>query len=140
MAKAKTNDEVINQANDVTMGISPEEMARLKAELKAELMLQMANEMSASAPTEEKSHFTPDPSLEEYVEVELFKDGRQYKDDLYIGLNDGNCVVQRGKKVKMKRKHALILEQSLRQDVLSAEYSERKQNEFVDATSELYGR
>lgn len=131
---AKTKNEEL-QTDNATVGISPEELARIKAELMAELRLQMKSE--AGTVTDTKSHFIPDPSLEEYVERELFKDGRRYKDDVYIGVNDGNCVVQRGRKVKMKRKYALILDQSLKQDVASAEYSESKQREFVDATETL---
>ena len=137
MAKAK-NEEMIAQTETANMGISPDELARIKSELMAELRLQMKNE--ADTVTDPKTaHFVPDPSFEEYVELELFKDGRRYKDDVYIGINGGNCMVQRGKKVKIKRKYALILEQSLKQDVVSAEYSELKQKEFIDATASLNG-
>lgn len=59
--------------------------------------------------------------LEEYVEVELFKDNGKYSDDVYVSVNDDNCVIKRGEPVKIKRKFALVLEQSRKQNAKTAE-------------------
>ncbi len=54
--------------------------------------------------------------LEEYVEVKLFKDGKDYRDDVFVSVNGESCLIKRGEPVKIKRKFALVLEQSERQD------------------------
>lgn len=53
--------------------------------------------------------------LNEEVEITLHKDDGRYKDDVVVILNGTAIVVPRGKKVKIKRKYALIIEQSLGQ-------------------------
>ena len=73
-----------------------------------------------------------DPYLEEYVEVQLFKDGKDYKDDVFVSCNGENCLIKRGVPVRIKRKFALILEQSARQDVSAAEYAQQRRREFSE--------
>ena len=53
--------------------------------------------------------------LNEEIEVLLHKDDGRYKDDVVVILNGTAMVVPRGKKVKIKRKYALIIEQSMGQ-------------------------
>ena len=53
--------------------------------------------------------------LNEEVEIMLHKDDGKYKDDVVVILNGTAMVVPRGKKVKIKRKYANIIEQSLGQ-------------------------
>lgn len=103
----------------------------LKAELKAEVAAELKAEAEAEAAAAEtaKKH-VPDPSLEEYVQVQLFKDGKDYKDDVFVSVNGENCVIKRGHPVKIKRKFALVLEQSQAQDVRAAEYAESMQREY----------
>ena len=62
--------------------------------------------------------------------VVLFKDGKDYKDDVYVSVNGENCRIQRGVPVKIKRKFALVLEQSQAQDVRAAEFAEARQSEY----------
>lgn len=59
--------------------------------------------------------------LEEYVEVELFKDNGKYSDDVYVAVNGENCIIKRGEPVKIKRKFANVLEQSRKQDAKTSE-------------------
>lgn len=70
--------------------------------------------------------------LEKYVTVKLFKDKEKYKDDVFVSVNGENCVIQRGKDVRIKKKFALVLESSLKQDQFAAMYSEGLQNEFLE--------
>ena len=88
--------------------------------------------MADAKKTKETAAPVADPSLEEYVEVQLFKDGKDYKDDVFVSINGENCLIRRGIPVKIKRKFALILEQSQRQDVIAAEYAESKQREYKE--------
>lgn len=58
--------------------------------------------------------------LDEYVMVKLFKDNDKYKGDVYVAVNGQNCVIKRGEWVKIKRKFALVLNQSEIQDARTA--------------------
>ncbi len=58
---------------------------------------------------------------EELVELKLFKDNDRYKDDVFVGCNGENVVIQRGVKVNIKRKFAEILEHSEIQDFETTE-------------------
>lgn len=59
--------------------------------------------------------------LEEYVDVKLFKDADRYSDDVYVAVNGQNCLIKRGEWVKIKRKFALVLDQSEIQDMKTSE-------------------
>ncbi len=131
---AGNTPENSTQAN----GTSPEssafvmsaDIAALKAEIRDELRAELEKEKAKVAEVATKPVVKKDDRLEEYVEVRLFKDGKRYKDDVFLCVNGENCVVQRGVPVKIKRKFAIVLEQSMKQDLDSAEYSEAKQAEF----------
>ena len=71
--------------------------------------------------------------LNEYVAVKLFRDNDRYKDDVYVAVNGQNCIVKRGEWVKIKRKFALVLDQSEIQDMQTAEYLEAEQARFREA-------
>lgn len=74
--------------------------------------------------------------LEEYVEVKLFKDNGKYKDDVYVCVNGENCLIKRGVKVKIKKKFAMVLEQSDLQDYLTSQLMENKEAEYQAAARE----
>ena len=61
---------------------------------------------------------------EEMVEVMLFKDNKDYKDDVFVSVNGENCVIKRGIPVKVKRKFALVLEDSSKQDAAAMAFME----------------
>ncbi|MDO5478118.1 MAG: hypothetical protein Q4G23_03035 [Clostridia bacterium] len=58
--------------------------------------------------------------LNEEVEMMLHKDDGRYKEDIVVILNGTALVVPRGEKVKIKRKYANIIEQSLGQQAKTA--------------------
>ncbi len=68
--------------------------------------------------------------LEEYIAIKLFKDNDRYKDDVYVAINGKNCVIKRGEWVKIKRKFAMVLDQSEIQDSKAAALMEAEQNRF----------
>jgi hypothetical protein len=103
--------------------------------LKAELLAELKAELAAAPAKKEPQ--PPDPWLEEYVTVQLFKDGGKYKDDVYVAVNGENCVIKRGLPVEIKRKFALVLDASQEQDVRAAEYAAEKAREF-DKEAKLY--
>lgn len=69
--------------------------------------------------------------LNEYVTVKLFKDNNRYRDDVFVAVNGKNCVIKRGEWVKIKRKFAMVLDQSEIQDMQTEEMLEAEQNRFL---------
>ena len=69
--------------------------------------------------------------LEEYIAIKLFKDNDRYKDDVYVAINGKNCVIKRGEWVKIKRKYALVLDQSEIQDTKAAQLMQTEQSRFL---------
>ncbi|MBE6594199.1 MAG: hypothetical protein E7644_00210 [Ruminococcaceae bacterium] len=70
--------------------------------------------------------------LNEYVEVKLFRDNEKYKDDVYVAINGKNCVIRRGVWTRIRRKFALLLDQSEIQDLRTAELMDREAGRFAD--------
>ena len=64
------------------------------------------------------------------VEIELFRDNKDYKDNVFVAVNGESCVIARGKKVKVKKKFADVIYQSMRQDIKTARLMEGKSDEF----------
>lgn len=68
----------------------------------------------------------------EYVTRELFKDSGSYKDDVFIAVNGKSVVVKRGEKVKLEKKYAEALDNSIVQDKATAKLMEEKAEEFAN--------
>ncbi len=64
------------------------------------------------------------------VEIELFRDNRDYKDNVFVAVNGESCVIARGKKVRIKKKFADVIENSMRQDIKTARLMDNKSDEF----------
>lgn len=64
------------------------------------------------------------------VEIELFRDNKDYKDNVFVAVNGESCVIARGRKVKIKKKFADVIENSMRQDVKTARLMDNKSDEF----------
>ena len=75
--------------------------------------------------------------LNEYVSIKLFRDNDKYKDDVYVAVNGKNCIIKRGEWVKVRRKFALVLDQSEIQDLKTAEYLESEQKKFMEQSGEV---
>ena len=71
--------------------------------------------------------------LEEPVTIQLFKDGKDYKDDLFISVNNKRWQIKRGLPVTVPRKVMLLIADSEIQSIKAAEYSDQKQNEYQKA-------
>lgn len=68
--------------------------------------------------------------MREEIEIELFFDGDKYKDDVTVGVNGKTWLIQRGKKVRVPRYVAAVLENSLEQDKASAMRQRELENAF----------
>lgn len=81
--------------------------------------LRYENEKKATQKAEEIA--AAQEYLEEYVDVKLFKDTDKYSEDVYVAVNGQNCLIKRGEWVKIKRKFAIVLDQSEIQDMKTSE-------------------
>lgn len=104
-------------------------------------MLEMAKAEAAKIVAQAKESVGVDPQLEEkrkadlargeeYVEVKLFKDNGRYKDPVFVAVNGENCVIERGVRVKIKRKFAEVLDNSDNQDYETSRLMDAKSEEF----------
>ena len=93
----------------------------------AEIETEPTAEVKPKTPAEMEAY------LNEYVSVKLFRDNDRYKDDVYVAVNGHNCLIKRGEWVKVKRKFALVLDQSEIQDMQTAEMLEAEQARFREA-------
>lgn len=52
--------------------------------------------------------------LDEKVPLMLFRDGRDYRDDVYVAINGTRMQIKRGERVMVPRKIAMVIEESNR--------------------------
>ena len=115
-----------------------EALSALRAEYEAKLAEKEAENalLKAKKKTEdearEKSVAQAQKQLEEYVSVKLFKDGDKYRDNVYVAVNGENCIIKRGEWVRIKRKFAMVLDQSEIQDIKTAALIESEQSKFAE--------
>ena len=75
--------------------------------------------------------------LNEYVEIKLFKDNDRYKDDVYVAINGKNCLIRRGEWTRIRRKFAMLLDQSEVQDMRTAAMIAGESERFLRASHAL---
>ena len=122
---AKNEKKIEEQAEQI---VSPEleaikaQIAKMIADARAEAeaIITNAKEQAKNAADGKSVMSEEAKKAEEYwneeVEIQLFKDSGKYKDDVYVAVNGQNCLIQRGKPVRVKRKFAEALRRSLEQD------------------------
>ena len=110
-----------------------------KAKEEAEKIIADANAQVGGELTEDqkKANEAEKAYYNEYVEIELFKDNSKYKDDVTVSVNGETCLVQRGKKVKIKRKFAQVLEDSRLQDIKTSDFISLKTRELEEKEGKL---
>lgn len=67
---------------------------------------------------------------EELVEIELFRDNKDYKDDVFVCVNGRAMQIKRGVKVKIPKPFAEAIEHSIKQTKIAARLMDEKQDEF----------
>lgn len=118
-------------------------MSALKAEYEAKLLEKDAEiallKNIENSKKEEKMRRkkAAEDYLNEYVSIKLFRDNDKYKDDVYVAVNGKNCIIKRGEWVKIRRKFALVIDQSEIQDLKTAEFLEAQQKKFEEAKDVL---
>ena len=110
-----------------------------KAEAKAivESAKEEAKAVANGKPTMSEEAKKVDAYWNEEVEIQLFKDSGKYKDDVYVAVNGENCLIQRGKPVKVKRKFAETLRRSLEQDNETADMIRELESDYEKRSDKL---
>jgi len=96
-----------------------------------------AVENTADEGVAENTASVSDDYLEELVEIMLFKDSDKYSDDLVVTLNGKNYQIKRGVKVMVPRKVQLVIEDSMKQAGLAADYEEEAQQQYKELENRL---
>lgn len=142
---ATKKNETVEETKTTTLEEMQAQMAAMLAEAQAakaeaERLLAEAQQMTNGKmkTAERAAQIEADKARgEELVEVKLFKDTGKYKDDVFVGVNGENCVIQRGERVQIKRKFAEVLDHSEHQDYETSLMIEQKSREGAKALSEM---
>lgn len=132
---AEKKAEPINLA-DVTKQVeamlaqAKAEAEKIVADAKASVSGELTEEQK-KAEEERKAYWN------ELVPITIFKDSNKYKDDVFVSVGDETCQIQRGKRVMIKRKFAEVLEQSMQQDLKTAELIDKKSSEGAEAVAKF---
>lgn len=143
MAATKKNDKIEEQTVSPELEAIKAEIAKMIEEARAEAnsiideAKKQATDIKRGGPvlsTEEKK---VDDYWNEEVEIQLFKDKGRYSDDVYVAVNGENCLIQRGRPVKVKRKFAEALRLSMEQDNETADMIRELESQYEAKTKEL---
>lgn len=66
------------------------------------------------------------------VKIQLFKDNKDYKDDVFVGINGKSYAVKRGVEVEVPEAVAKVLKASQIQDGKAADLMAKAQDEFKE--------
>lgn len=126
MAESKKKAEELNASDIQAMVKAILDEAKAEAAKIVEDAKEAVGKKAGMTPEEKAAH---DAYMNEYVEVKLFKDSGKYKDDVFVSVNGETVLIQRGVRVKIKRKFAEALDNSELQDYETAELITRKVQE-----------
>lgn len=144
MAKKDSKiEEQVEQSMTPEMEAMKAQIAKMieDAKAEAEAIIKNAKEQAQATSSGKKVMSEEDKKAEAYwneeVEIQLFKDNGKYKDDVYVAVNGQNCLIQRGKPVKVKRKFAEVLKRSLEQDNETADMIRELESNYEQHSDKL---
>ena len=113
----------MEQNEKITLQRLKKELEELRREYEQRMAEGVASAPVLTEQTKERRRSIEEQEkwLNEYVEIRLFKDNDKYRDDVYVAINGDNCVIRRGVWTRIRRKFALLLDQSEIQDLRTAE-------------------
>ena len=160
MAKEEKKAEAIVEETAVQTEMSDEEvlatipedrliklMAKLKAEVKADMEAEAALK-PAAVPVEgeldaktkaryERLQASERERVKGKVRIKLFQDTDKYKDDVIVGVNGENTVIQRGKYVEVSKAVNDVLINAQKQTEMAAEHSKELQRQYEQKKENL---
>lgn len=126
---AKKDEQEIN-LNDVQAQVAAilEQAKKEAAQIVEDARAASKGDMTADQKAEREAE---NAKGEELVEVKLFKDNDKYKEPVFVGCNGETIAIERGVRVKIKKKFADILDNSEHQDYETSKMIENKSSEFA---------
>lgn len=143
MAATKKNDKIEEQTVSPELEAIKAEIAKMIEEARAEASSiideakKQATDIKRGTPVMSTEEKKVDDYWNEEVEIQLFKDKGRYSDDVYVAVNGENCLIQRGRPVKVKRKFAEALRLSMEQDNETADMIRELESQYEAKTKEL---
>ena len=123
--KKKTEQATEQTEQSVNLAAVKAEIAQMLADAKAEadrIVQEAKAQVSGKAVSRECAEtISADRARgEELVEIKLFKDNNKYKEPVFVSCNGETIAIERGVRVRIKRKFAEILDNSEHQDYETA--------------------
>ena len=122
MGKVSEQENTTASSAELELLEAQEKIAQLNVELEAEKKARAEAEQKTKE--KEKVPETIFPEEEERVTIKLFKDNKDYKDDLTVVVNGKAYRIQRGVEVSVPKSVAEVIEHSATQDEKTAQLIE----------------
>lgn len=122
MGKVSEQENATASSAELELLEAQEKIAQLNAELEAEKKARAEAEQKTK--DKGKVMVTLFPAEEERVTIKLFKDNKDYKDDLTVVVNGKAYRIQRGVEVSVPKSVAEVIEHSAAQDEKTAQLIE----------------
>lgn len=116
--------------NETTLTLTVEQLEELIAKKVEEKTQKEAESAKANMSEQVKREME---WLEEKVPVQLFRDGKEYRDDVFACVGDTRIQIQRGQTVMVPRKIAMVLDEANRQSNAASD----RQQTLIDGLSGL---
>ena len=129
--KQEMTMEELRQQMAAMLAEAKAESAALVESARAEAERIVAEAKGAAPGMTEAERAAHTAYMNEEVEVKLFRDNDRYRDPVFVSCNGETIAIQRGERVKIRRKFAEILDNSDKQDCETGLLIRRKCAEFA---------
>lgn len=69
--------------------------------------------------------------MKKMVKIKLFKDGKEYKDDVFVSVNGKSFQIQRGVEVEVPLAVAEVIERSIELDGATASFVSKIEEDYI---------
>lgn len=126
---ASNEQQEVKETATATVAAEAEDIiAKAKAEAAAILAEAEAKETVEAA--KETAPAGKEAQGEKMVPIRLFKDNEKYKDDVFVAVNGRSFQIKRGETVMVPDYVAAVLEQSMAQDMATANLIEEESSRY----------
>ena len=128
--KEKAEPKAVNESEVKNNAELKNEIAALLERIKG---LEEKNKSTtvSNMPTRDENIKRIEEQLNKKVKVKLFKDGKDYKDDVFVAINGVSYQIKRGVEVEIPLKVAQLLDRAQIQSIKAAELIDEKVKEFA---------
>lgn len=129
-AAANEQQEVKETASATAAAEAEDIIAKAKAEAAAILAEAEAKAKETVEAAKETAPAGKEAQGEKMVPIRLFKDNGKYKDDVFVAVNGRSFQIKRGENVMVPDYVAAVLEQSMAQDMATANLIEEESSRY----------